>query len=193
MLRKRFKSAYNMKIYTKTGDKGKTSLIGGTRVLKNDSRLSAYGTVDELNSFIGLLVSFLEDSDNKLFLVSIQNTLFDLGATLAVDRDSTDVAKYDISFQEAKIERLESEIDKLEIQLEPLKSFVIPGGNQQAALCHVCRTVTRRVEREICAMSNLFHVDNSVLTYINRLSDYFFVLSRFLNKKEGNEIFYVKG
>jgi len=179
-----------MKIYTKTGDKGQTALIGGTRVNKNDVRLEAYGTVDELNSFIGLLVSFLPDDENKNFLLNIQNTLFDLGGNLAIDTTAPNIEKYSISFDEREIQKLETEIDRISETLSLLKSFVIPGGNQTAALCHVCRTITRRAERNIYTMSEHFQVEKKLLVYVNRLSDYFFVLSRFFNKSENKEIFY---
>lgn len=181
-----------MKVYTKTGDEGQTSLIGGTRVNKNDCRLEAYGTVDELNSFIGLLLSFYPDDENKTFLLNIQNILFDLGSNLALDTTAPNVEKYNITFDEEKIRQLEAEIDRISETLLPLKSFVIPGGSQAAALSHVCRTLSRRAERNIYTMSEQIAVKKEILIYMNRLSDYFFVLSRFLNKKEDREIFYTK-
>ena len=181
-----------MKVYTKTGDKGQTSLIGGTRVNKNDVRLDAYGTIDELNSFVGLLISFISGDDNKTFLLSIQNVLFDLGSNLALDTTKSDVEKYNISFEGENIQILEAEIDRVSETLPPLKSFVIPGGSQIAALCHVCRTIARRAERNIYTMSEHFFVQKELLVYVNRLSDYFFVLARFFNQKESGEIFYVK-
>ncbi len=181
-----------MKIYTKTGDKGQTSLIGGTRVNKDDVRLNAYGTIDEFNSFIGLLISFLTEDENKVFLFSIQNTLFGVGSNLALDTTVPDAAKYNISFDKKEIVILENEIDRLSENLPPLNSFVVPGGTQEAALCHVCRTICRRAERSIYTLSNSFPVSKEILIYINRLSDYFFVLSRFFNKRAGSEIFYTK-
>lgn len=181
-----------MKIYTGTGDKGQTSLIGGTRVNKNDVRVAAYGTVDELNSFIGLLVGFLPVDENKEFLLSVQNTLFDLGNVLALDITAPNIEKYNISFDREEIIKLENEIDRLSESLPPLKLFVIPGGTQVASLCHVCRTISRRAEREFYTMSEYFQVNSEIFIYINRLSDYFFILSRFFNKKEGSEIFYRK-
>lgn len=179
-----------MKVYTKTGDKGKTSLIGGTRIAKNDIRLNAYGTIDELNSFIGLLVSFLDDERINIFLGTIQNTLFDIGGILATDLEKT---KPYVAISKEKIQEIESEIDNLSNNLPELKSFVIPGGSKTASLSHVCRTMTRRAEREIYTMIEKFPIDENVIIYINRLSDLFFVLSRYLNQKEDSEKYYIKG
>ena len=178
-----------MKVYTKTGDKGTTSLIGGTRVPKDDARLNAYGTVDELNSFIGLLVSFLDDKRVCDFLANIQNILFDIGGILATDTEKTQPYT---SITEDDIKQIESEIDFLGEELPALKSFVIPGGTKAAAMSHVCRTVARRTERKIYTMKEKYFVDENVLIYVNRLSDYFFVLARFLNKHEESEKYYVK-
>lgn len=176
-----------MKIYTKTGDKGLTSLVGGKRVSKCDARLDAYGTIDELNSFVGLLVSSLPDGEDKCFLESIQKTLFDVGGLLALDED-TPASKYNLCLEPSEIDRIESEIDRISELLPPLKSFVIPGGTYESSLCHVCRTITRRAERCIYLVNEEFLVYPEVLIYINRLSDYFFVLSRYFNlKKEGEK------
>ena len=182
-----------MKIYTKTGDKGTTALIGGRRVDKNDARLEAYGTIDELNSFVGLLISFLPDEDeNRDFLLGIQNTLFDLGSCLALDTESGSAEKYNITFDAQKIQKLEAEIDKISQNLPPLKQFLLPGGTQTAAFCHVCRTISRRAERNIYTMSQKFFVQKELFEYINRLSDYFFVLARFMNKNINKDFFYAK-
>jgi len=182
-----------MKLYTKTGDTGKTALIGGTRVNKNDVRLEAYGTIDELNSFVGLLVSFLPDEDeNKNFLLQIQNTLFDLGSNLALDTNVPNAEKYNITFEQKTVGKLEAEIDRLCENLPKLNSFLLPGGSKMAAICHVCRTISRRAERNICTMSEFFYVKKEVLSYANRLTDYFFALARHLNKETSKEIFYVK-
>ncbi|NDV46342.1 cob(I)yrinic acid a,c-diamide adenosyltransferase [Paludibacter sp. 221] len=181
-----------MKVYTKTGDKGQTSLIGGTRINKNDVRLEAYGTIDELNSFVGLLVSEVTEEEHKKFLLSIQNSLFDMGSCLALDTTKPETEKYGISFDKTEISKIESEIDRLSENLPPLKSFVIPGGTKAAALAHVCRTVSRRAERCIYTMSEHYQVESEILIYVNRLSDYFFVLSRCFNKERGTEIFYTK-
>jgi len=182
-----------MKLYTKTGDTGKTALIGGTRVNKNDVRLEAYGTIDELNSFVGLLVSFLPEEDKNInFLLEIQNTLFDLGSTLALDTNAPDVEKYNITFDGKNVQKLEKEIDRLSENLPKLNSFLLPGGSKTAAICHVCRTISRRAERNICAISEFFDVKKEVLCYANRLTDYFFALARQLNRDTNKEFFYTK-
>jgi cob(I)alamin adenosyltransferase len=175
-----------MKLYTKTGDKGQTGLIGGTRVAKNDVRLDAYGTVDELNSFIGMLTTYQIPEKDILFLRIIQNRLFTIGSHLATD--STKVALPQASILcEDEIALIEQEIDRLDKYLPTLSSFVLPGGSQSGALCHVCRTITRRAERRLFDMKELYEIDNNVLIYLNRLSDYFFALSRFLTIKNGGE------
>ncbi len=171
------KGADNMKIYTKTGDKGSTALIGGTRVSKSDARIEAYGTIDELNSHIGLLVAMGVGEEDKAFLRNIQNLLFSVGSSLATDTTKTDY-KVASQMKEAYVVAMENEIDRLNDLLEPLKQFIIPGGTQQSAQCHVCRTVARRAERRIIEMSKIYPVEELIVKYINRLSDYFFVLSR---------------
>lgn len=181
-----------MKIYTKTGDKGQTSLIGGKRIAKDDVRLEAYGTVDELNSWVGCLVAELPAGRDKTFLTRVQHVLFDLGSTLALDPGSGDAERYGISFPPSHTAALEAEIDRMSEALPPLRSFVLPGGTRQAALCHVCRTVCRRAERRMYAMNARYEVPGEVLAYVNRLSDYFFVLARSINHAGGHEIFYVK-
>ena len=179
-----------MKIYTKTGDKGKTGLIGGTRVSKNDMRIEAYGTIDELNAFVGLLTTYLSDFDvNFPFLKKIQNNLFSVGAYLATDKEKVDTSKSAI-FEEDEISLIEQEIDRLNAILPPLKAFVLPGGNSAGAVTHVCRTVARRAERRIYDVAEHYPVAEKILIYMNRLSDYFFVLSRYLIKETGNEDFF---
>lgn len=180
-----------MKIYTKTGDKGQTSLVGGTRICKDDIRLEAYGTVDELNSFIGLLATHVSDEKTASYLTAIQNTLFDLGTVLAADTKKFDTTPY-IKVIEKEIDIIEKEIDALDRGLPPLKTFIIPGGNQAASVSHICRTIARRTERKVCEMSNLYEVNNSISVYLNRLSDYFFILARFLNNKGLGEKLYTK-
>jgi len=175
-----------MKLYTKTGDKGQTGLIGGTRVAKNDIRLDAYGTIDELNSFIGMLTTYPIPEKDILFLRLIQNRLFTVGSHLATD--TTKVALHQASIlNEDDIIRIEQEIDRLDEFLPSLSSFILPGGSQAGALCHVCRTITRRAERRIFDMNEFHKVDNQILIYLNRLSDYFFALSRFLTIENGGE------
>lgn len=170
-----------MKIYTKTGDKGTTGLIGGTRVSKSDVRLEAYGTVDELNSQIGVLVSLGLPIEHVSFLQNMQNLLFTVGSSLATDTSKTDYKTASIMKDEF-ITAVEKEIDRLDQTLSPLKQFIIPGGSQKSAQCHICRTVARRTERRIIEMNDSYPVDNKVIIYINRLSDYFFTLSRILLK-----------
>lgn len=172
-----------MKIYTKTGDKGSTSLLGGQRVEKNHPKLKAYGTVDELNSHIGLLLSFVKteisNSDKEQsFIFEIQNHLFLLGSHLACLEDS-DRKKFKITdFDSSKTEFLEKGIDQLEKNLSELKNFILPGGSKSSAQAHICRTVCRRAERLVACLKNN---DSTWLVYLNRLSDYFFVLARHLN------------
>ncbi len=166
-----------MKIYTKTGDKGMTSLIGGTRVPKNSARLEAYGSVDELNTYIGMIRSFPLEEQELSELVTIQTILFDVGGNLATDT-SVGGLKIRLGVTEEDISVLEKAMDRMDAQLPPLKSFVLPGGDQAVSFCHIARTVCRRVERRILDMNREFEVDDAVIKYINRLSDYLFVLSR---------------
>ncbi|HLP03822.1 MAG TPA: cob(I)yrinic acid a,c-diamide adenosyltransferase [Paludibacter sp.] len=179
-----------MKIYTKTGDKGQTGLIGGTRVAKNDVRIEAYGTVDELNSFVGLLTTYVVD-ENLAFLRQLQNQLFTVGSYLATDTSKVGLNPASV-LNESAVQAVEREIDRLDEALPPLSAFVIPGGSQSGALCHVCRTVTRRCERRLFDMNQHYSIDNQVFMFFNRLSDYFFVLSRFYTVQSGNEEIYWK-
>lgn len=177
-----------MKIYTKTGDKGLTSLADGQRVSKTDLRIEAYGTADELNSFVGLLrakISPNESEENASSVASrlewIQNKLFNLGAYLAgADGDWIFVAD---------VEQLEHWMDELQAELEPQHAFVLPGGNEQIALCHVCRTVTRRLERAILRLSD---VAPQVVQFVNRLSDFWFLMARMETKNAKIAPFYWK-
>ena len=165
-----------MKIYTKTGDEGMTSLVGGKRVKKCCARLDSYGSVDELNSFIGLLVTYSIDDADIAFLQKIQAELFMVGGSLATDL-SVSEARCEVT--KAMISDIESEIDSLSAALLPLRSFVVPGGSRAAALAHVCRTVCRRAERCVFALiEEGGAVEENVAVYLNRLSDYFFVLAR---------------
>ena len=169
-----------MKIYTKTGDAGTTTLIGGHRVDKDDLRLEAYGTVDELSSFVGLLEAKISDDDDKKILLRIQSDMFVIGASLAsVEERKCDV---DISY-------IEEAIDTDQALLPELRCFILPGGCETAALAHVCRTVCRRLERQLVRLQKTVSVDSAIMAYMNRLSDYFFVLARkcnFLQKKDEN-------
>ncbi|HEX6223813.1 MAG TPA: cob(I)yrinic acid a,c-diamide adenosyltransferase [Chryseolinea sp.] len=172
-----------MKIYTKTGDQGTTALFGGKRVSKSDLRIDAYGTVDELNSFIGLVRDQEVNQKRKDELIQIQNTLFIIGAVLATEPGNVKVKVPALS--EGQIHFLEKEIDVMEAELQPLRSFILPGGHTSISLCHVARTVCRRAERISTALHEQEQVDKLVLKYLNRLSDYLFVLSRKMSHELG--------
>lgn len=165
-----------MKIYTKRGDTGQTSLLSGERVAKHHERIEAYGTIDELNSFVGLLRSGKLDTNDNLFLIKIQNKLFNLGSNLAIEKKSTNFKLPNLTNNDILV--LEKEIDKIDTILPKLKNFVLPGGNQTVAYCHVCRSICRRAERLIVKLSANTDIDEQIIKYINRLSDYFFQLSR---------------
>lgn len=172
------------KVYTKTGDEGMTSLVGGVRVRKTNPRIEAYGTVDELSAQLGLLASFMKDGDDKNMVISIQRKLFTVCSYLATDTTQTKLApSYTIDPQEVTV--LEEEIDHLNGSLPRQTSFIIPGGSHEAALAHVCRTVCRRAERRIFFLGETTKLDGNVLQYINRLSDYLFMLARKLNFNDG--------
>jgi cob(I)alamin adenosyltransferase len=175
-----------MKLYTKTGDKGKTGLIGGTRVDKNDVRLEAYGTIDELNSFIGLLTTYDLPENDIVFLRYIQNKLFTIGSHLATDTSKVTLNSASV-LEESNILKIEQEIDRLDADIPELTSFILPGGSQSGALCHVCRTIARRAERRLFDMNADYCVDKQILVFVNRLSDYFFILSRYLTYHSGCE------
>jgi cob(I)alamin adenosyltransferase len=180
-----------MKLYTKTGDKGQTGLIGGTRVSKNDIRIETYGTVDELNSFIGLLTTYPIKENDKSFLRTIQNNLFTIGSYLATDTTKVKLLEASILKIDC-VELIEKEIDRLDAILPALSSFILPGGSQTGALSHVCRTISRRTERRLFDLNEIYNVDNQVLVYFNRLSDYFFALSRYLTLENGAKEIYWK-
>ncbi len=168
-----------MKIYTKTGDKGDTSLIGGRRVSKADIRIEAYGTIDELISFIGLLRDQPIDLKYKSILIQIQDKLMVIAAILSYDGD---IQTSNLPpLKDEDIYFLEREIDTLEAIVPPLTSFILPGGHMAVSICHVARTVCRRAERIVIKMAFDLHVPNQVIQYLNRLSDYLFVLSRKLS------------
>lgn len=170
-----------MKVYTKTGDRGETSLVGGQRVSKCCERLESYGTVDELNSHIGVLITYCTDNVDVDFLQDVQANLFVVGGYLATDSDVRAVRPGNVVTQEM-VEVVEKEIDRLQEVLPPLKLFILPGGTRGASYAHVCRTVCRRAERQILRLAETgATVDDHVLAYVNRLSDYFFVLARKLN------------
>jgi cob(I)alamin adenosyltransferase len=179
-----------MKIYTKTGDKGQTSLVGGTRVSKADPRLDAYGTVDELNAAIGLLIAGIDDDATANFLQEIQSRLFDLGAILATDQTKTGAKTSDNVFDSC-VQNIEKEIDDMTAELPQLNRFVLPGGNEAAARCHLCRTIARRAERRMWESHALYPIADDCFIFVNRLSDFFFVLARkFVNRSGSQEIFW---
>ncbi|ASZ14612.1 cob(I)yrinic acid a,c-diamide adenosyltransferase [Chitinophaga pendula] len=175
----------SFKIYTKTGDKGKTSLIGGTKVSKSHIRIDAYGTVDELNSYIGLVSDHLSDEATKLFLKEIQDRLFTIGSSLACDPDKDTKMKIP-DLHESDIRLLETNMDQMDAELPPMKSFILPGGHVAVSTCHIARCVCRRAERICVGMqeSDMF-IEPLVLKYINRLSDYLFMLSRWVAHRLG--------
>ena len=170
-----------MKIYTKKGDKGTTQLIGGKRVSKNNSRIEAYGTIDELNSYIGLVRDQEIDEQSFDMLVEIQDRLFTVGALLANDGASNKMKLPLID--EKDIHLLEKEIDKMNKDLSEMKSFILPGGHTTVSYCHIARCICRRAERLVVDLPETILQFDLILKYLNRLSDYLFVLSRFLTKK----------
>lgn len=169
-----------MKIYTRTGDDGTTGLIGGSRVKKHNIRLESYGTIDELNSYVGLIRSMQTDKQTDNVLEIIQNKLFVIGANLATD-ESIEMIRKQLPCKKADIELLEKEIDRMNMDLPELRNFILPGGSQAASFCHVARTVCRRAERKIVELSEKAEVDTNLVKFVNRLSDYLFVLSRKVN------------
>ncbi len=168
-----------IKIYTKTGDKGTTSLIGGTKVPKSHIRIETYGTIDELNSHIGLVADLFQEPHTATVLKEIQDRLFTIGSSLACDPDKEPLMRLP-DLKETDITALENEIDKMNEVLEPMKFFILPGGHPTISSTHIARCVCRRAERNCVNMQEqeLF-VDQLVIKYLNRLSDYLFVLARF--------------
>ena len=171
-----------MKIYTKTGDKGETGLFGGERVPKNSLRLNAYGTLDELNAFIGLAITEVKSNEIRDVLIDLQNKLFVMGSDLATPEIEKNIKLNITRTPNSFITDAEKSIDEFELKLDRLKNFILPGGTKGAALLHVCRTIARRAEREIAALKNTVPIGDNILIFINRISDLFFVLSRFENK-----------
>ena len=168
------------KIYTKTGDLGQTSLIGGTKVPKNHLRIETYGTVDELNSYIGLVNDFIEDTPSRVMLKEIQDRLFTVGASLACDPDKEPLMKIP-DLKESDVLLLENEIDRMNTTLAPMKLFILPGGHVTVSTIHIARCICRRAERLCVNMQEHgLYADPLVIKYINRLSDYLFVLARYI-------------
>lgn len=172
------------KIYTKTGDKGETSLFGGKRLPKSHIRIEAYGTVDELNSYIGLVRDCVENDQIRLILKEIQDRLFTIGANLASDPGKNMITP---DIFEADVKLLENEIDRMNENLPVLKNFILPGGHQHISYCHIARCVCRRAERLVVALNLEEKVEPIVIHYLNRLSDYLFVLSRQIGNDLGIE------
>jgi cob(I)alamin adenosyltransferase len=184
-----------MKIYTKTGDEGTTALFGGTRVPKHHIRIQSYGTVDELNSWLGLLRDQPVASRHVQFLLSVQDKLFTMGSTLATEPDNSRKRGRELPrLQTADVDALESEIDALNETLPPMTNFILPGGHPSVSYCHIARTVCRRAERMTTLLNEHSGVPPLVLAYLNRLSDYLFVLARKLSSElKANEIKWVPG
>jgi cob(I)alamin adenosyltransferase len=180
------------RVYTRTGDKGDTALVGGRRVPKDSPRIEAYGTIDELNSIIGLVRAFNDESRNakaRRFLdetlAKIQDELFDLGSELATPPDAEYPGMYRVG--DAEVKRLEAIMDRCQKELQPLKSFVLPGGGKVGSFLHQCRTVCRRAERDLLRLSRAEALSEWPLKYVNRLSDLFFVLGRWAAKQAGEK------
>lgn len=166
-----------MKVYTKTGDNGTTSLFGGTRVPKHHIRIESYGTIDELNAYLGLIRDSLNNTNHINFIIQIQNDLFTLGAQLATEKVKEQKLTIE-TIDKKSIERIEKEIDQLQHNLPKMTHFILPGGHTSVSICHVARCICRRAERLITALNETEPIDQNNLQYINRLSDYLFVLSR---------------
>jgi cob(I)alamin adenosyltransferase len=185
------------KIYTRTGDKGTTALGSGERVPKHSLRIDAYGTVDETNASIGMVRLHLGDADPKLdaMLLRIQNDLFDLGAELCVPDRGQKLEYEPLRMVDAQVKRLEQEIDEMNAELKPLRSFVLPGGTPAAAALHMARTISRRAERLMVALAGEPNepVGPAALKYINRLSDFLFVASRYVNDRGKSDVLWVPG
>ena len=184
------------KIYTKTGDDGTTGLVDGSRIAKNDPRMAAIGDVDELNSALGLAICEITDDALVQELRMVQNDLFDLGADLATPAKAGDdfaPSEMTLRIVPAQVERLESKIDAATAELDPLTSFILPGGAKSAAAVHLARAIARRAERTCVAAAQEMPLNPHALAYINRLSDYLFVVGRALNSGGKDDILWVPG
>jgi cob(I)alamin adenosyltransferase len=184
---------YLSRIYTKTGDAGETSLGDGSRVPKDHPRVAAYGNVDEVNAILGLLLAEDPNLPEAELLQSIQNDLFDVGADLCRPHSSKEESKKPLRVQPEQVSRLEQAIDRLNAALSPLNSFVLPGGTQSAAGCHLARTVCRRAERDVVTLARGEEINPQVVIYLNRLSDLLFVLSRVYNGNSKEDVLWVPG
>ncbi len=174
-------------LYTRSGDAGTTALFGGGRVPKDSARVEAYGSVDELNSTLGVAVAFVEQEDLRRALADVQNELFNIGSELASETGKASEAGHMFTDEEGKVVSLEGLIDLYDAKLEPLRTFILPSGSPGGAMLHLCRTVCRRAERAVVRLSREEQVNPAVLTYLNRLSDLLFVLARHANKEDGAE------
>ena len=172
-----------MKIYTKTGDSGTTALYGGTRVSKSDERVETYGTIDELNAQIGLLRDQEVNQGRRAFFQEIQETLFVIGSHLAADPNKEQIKLPTIT--DALVQRLEQSMDEMDDHLPPMKFFILPGGHPSVSICHIARCVCRRAERQVVRFSQHQAVDPIIVMYLNRLSDWLFVLARFMGDMLG--------
>lgn len=179
------------RIYTKTGDKGQTALGDGTRVPKFDQRIASYGSVDEANSAIALARLHVS-GESEAMLMRIQNDLFDLGADLCIPQTSRR-SEGALRIADSQVERLEREIDAMNSELEPLTSFVLPGGTPAAAYLHLARTIVRRAERLMTELASQEPVSPAALKYVNRLSDHLFVISRYVNDKGAKDVLWIPG
>ena len=175
-----------MKIYTKVGDRGDTRLFDGTKTRKDDPRVDAYGDVDELNSFVGAAATGIEDREILNLLRDIQRDLLSVGAQLANPK-AKETSNERFRLDPVRITNLENSIDRFETELPPLRQFILPGGSPAGAMLHMARTVCRRAERKVVALANKISVDETVIQYLNRLSDFLFVLARLVNHRYGQE------
>lgn len=185
------------RIYTKSGDKGTTSLGNGKRVLKSSLRINAIGTVDEANSFLGVALMHIKDEDIQALILKMQNDLFDVGADLCLPETAEKIDYKPLRVTQKQVNNLEEKIDFYNARLAPLKSFILPGGCDAAAYMHLCRTVVRRAERYVCAIveeeGDKKCVSQLVVHYLNRLSDLLFVLARILNNDGKNDVLWIPG
>jgi cob(I)alamin adenosyltransferase len=191
------KESYHMvylsRIYTKTGDQGETALGDATRVPKNHPRVNAYGTVDELNSVLGVLLAEDPNLAERELIRTIQNDLFDVGADLCFPRQRKRADRQELRVQPEQVARLEKAIDRLNADLAPLTSFVLPGGTKPAAWCHLARTVCRRAERDVVTLTQSESINPQIVIYLNRLSDLLFVLARAYNEAGRDDILWEPG
>jgi cob(I)alamin adenosyltransferase len=181
------------KIYTRTGDDGTTGLVDGSRTAKHDPRMQAIGDVDEANSAIGIAIAALGDGGDAVILRRIQNDLFDLGADLATPGESFEPSEMTLRIVSGQVTRLEAEIDAMNLDLAPLRSFILPGGGQAAAALQLARAIVRRAERSAVGAAMLVALNPQALAYLNRLSDHLFVMARAVNARDGGDILWVPG